>query len=33
MKVNTCLTDKEDVREGAKIFEHNGEKYAIIKGE
>ena len=29
----SCLTDKEDVREGAKIFEHNGEKYAIIKGE
>ena len=29
----SCLTDKEDVREGAKTFEHNGEKYAIIKGE
>ena len=29
----SCLIDKEDVREGAKTFEHNGEKYAIIKGE
>lgn len=29
----SCLTDKEDVRDGAKTFEHCGETYAIIKEE
>ena len=29
----SCLTDKEDVREGAKTFEHCGETYEIIEGE
>ena len=29
----SCLTDKEDVRDGAIAFKHNDEMYKIIKGE